>query len=281
MILLFGHTGSLGLELTKQLENKNIFYIKGERSIVTASQLEIDLYIKKINPNIIINCAAMTGLDACYANRKQAFLINTCFPKKLSLAIDERKIRIIHFSTDNVFACNNENYVYSEEDIPNVNTVYGETKLLGESYIITGGRNSIIRLPMLYGPTHNGQVIEKLMRMYFERTPFRVSSDVFTTPVYTPHLVHKILSFLDLDNDCKIHLIHGTSNQILSLHEFMQKIVSNFDKNFVVKSVLSSEFKTLENKPKYAGLTSIYDNMKLDLIEGINDYSKYLKELHK
>jgi len=93
--------------------------------------------------------------------------------------------------------------------------------------------------------------------------------------------VRKIISFIYMENDYKINLIHATSNQYLSLHEFLQKIMSKIDKNYVVQSVLSSEFKTLEYKPKYGGLTSKYENMRLELFEAVNEYSTYLRELYK
>jgi dTDP-4-dehydrorhamnose reductase len=82
-------------------------------------------------PDWVINCAALANLEECENIPEQAKILNTDLPRELALACAERNIKFIHLSTDAVFDGTKEG-AYTEEDEPNPQGVYSQTKLDGE-----------------------------------------------------------------------------------------------------------------------------------------------------
>jgi dTDP-4-dehydrorhamnose reductase len=91
---------------------------------------KIEIAIKNIKPNVIINCTGITKQSNQINDLKKAVLINTLFPHQLSNICRKNKIRLITFTTDCVFDGQKGNY--KETDLPTCHDVYGMTKFLGE-----------------------------------------------------------------------------------------------------------------------------------------------------
>ncbi len=87
-------------------------------------------FIHKIEPDFIINCLGITKhLQRSYSE-DSIFNVNSYFPINLSKICEEKKINLIHISTDCVFDGKNGNY--SELDSPNAIDIYGYSKSLSE-----------------------------------------------------------------------------------------------------------------------------------------------------
>ena len=84
--------------------------------------------IREIAPDIIINCAAHTQVDACETDEERAYQINAAGPYHLSLAANEADAVLVHISSDYVFDGKKER-AYVEGDPYNPQSVYGKTKL--------------------------------------------------------------------------------------------------------------------------------------------------------
>jgi len=100
--------------------------------------------IKKVKPDIVINCIGIIKQLLEANNQILSINTNSLFPHKLALFCKDHGARLIHFSTDCVFSGDKGNY--SEENFPDAKDLYGRTKYLGEinySHCITL-RTSII-----------------------------------------------------------------------------------------------------------------------------------------
>ena len=60
-------------------------------------------YIRRHQPDTVINCAAFTNVDGCETARDAAFKVNAIGPRNLALACEKVNARLIHISTDYVF----------------------------------------------------------------------------------------------------------------------------------------------------------------------------------
>ena len=101
--------------------------------------------IREIAPDIIINCAAHTQVDACETDEERAYQINAAGPYHLSLAANEVDAVLVHISSDYVFDGKKEG-AYVEGDPYNPQSVYGKTKLEGEELVRkTAHRYFIVR----------------------------------------------------------------------------------------------------------------------------------------
>lgn len=101
--------------------------------------------IKKVQPDIVINCIGLIKQLGQSNEVMQAIPINTLLPHQLAQWTKEMGARLILMSTDCVFSGKVGNY--TESDIPDCADLYGQSKLLGEisdqSHVLTL-RTSII-----------------------------------------------------------------------------------------------------------------------------------------
>lgn len=102
-------------------------------------------------PHAVINCAAVTDVDACETEPRRAELVNAEAPGKIAKECADHSISFIHFSTDYVFD-GRSGEMYNEDDEPNPIQVYGETKLAGERQVEAAHSEALIcRLSFVYG----------------------------------------------------------------------------------------------------------------------------------
>ena len=136
-ILITGGYGYLGSYLGKYLSNSNhqvFLQGRGPDSMIQCSLFdtkELKKVINKIQPNFIINLAALTNVDLCEEYKKQAFKVNCDIPKILVDCLDQKKTKLIQISTDQVY---NNNKLNKESEVNPIN-YYGETKLIAENLI--------------------------------------------------------------------------------------------------------------------------------------------------
>jgi dTDP-4-dehydrorhamnose reductase len=150
-IIIFGSNGMLGRYLYKYFNDLNNFRVipitRKDFEINEKNMLTLLNFLKGIsdqeqdNKVTVINC---TGLIPQRQNlSKQDFLlVNTVFPLALEKVCTQLKYNFIHASTDCVF--NGSKGKYSENDIPDANSIYGISKTLGEPLNSTVIRTSII-----------------------------------------------------------------------------------------------------------------------------------------
>jgi dTDP-4-dehydrorhamnose reductase len=148
-ILVLGATGLIGNRLvrtlsedfdvfgtTRQLKFSNQkFYqlLKKENWLINTDpkkMFEIEAKIKKLKPNVIVNCLGITKQKAEAFDLQECVTVNALFPHQLSTICRELDIRLIHLSTDCVFSGQKGNY--TEDDIPDPIDTYGRTKVLGD-----------------------------------------------------------------------------------------------------------------------------------------------------
>ena len=116
-------------------------------------------------------------------------------------------------------------------------SVYGKSKLLADNKIIKQKNTFIIRLPLLFGPTHQDQIVSKLLKKINKNETVHISTDVYSTPVYTPDLCKFVL------NNCirsqkilKKKIIHFSSNSRLSIFEFISLLLNKMKKKTFIQN---------------------------------------------
>ena len=151
-ILITGANGLLGHELSTVLKDHSLI-------LLSHSQLDISDFdsvnkqIDSSSPDIIINSAAYTQVDACETNYDLAFASNATGPKNLAIKCKQLGIPLIHISTDYVFEGDEKkDSPLKEDDKLGPKTVYGKTKLEGEKLVMDNcDKYFILRTAWLYG----------------------------------------------------------------------------------------------------------------------------------
>lgn len=106
--------------------------------------------VRNFEPDVIINCAAMTHVDKCETDRESCWKINVDGVRYLAEMSKSLGIRLVHVSTDYVF--DGRQGPYTEEQRVNPLSYYGKSKLASENEVLSAGIAHIIfRTMVVYG----------------------------------------------------------------------------------------------------------------------------------
>jgi dTDP-4-dehydrorhamnose reductase len=138
-------------------------------------------------PDVVVNCAAWTDVDAAEADEAGATAINGAGAGNVAAAAAGAGAAIVHVSTDYVFdGTASEPYV--ESDRVNPQTAYGRSKLAGEAEVREANpRHHVVRTAWLFG-AHGPNFVRTMLRLASEREELDVVDDQTGCPTYTPHL---------------------------------------------------------------------------------------------
>jgi dTDP-4-dehydrorhamnose reductase len=164
--------------------------------------------VKEHRPDVIINAAAFTRVDDCETHEEAAFQVNGHGAGNLAQAAASTGALLVHYSTDYIFD-GFKNEAYLEEDVPNPRSVYGKSKLLGESLIRRHCPNHmILRTSWLFGP--NGtNFIRTIVGAAKKGAPLRVVHDQKGSPTYSKDLAKWTLKMIDAGCRSTYHVTNG------------------------------------------------------------------------
>ncbi len=261
-ILIIGYSGGIAKEINIQFKkNYNLRFLSRKKIDALKNYKKYFKEIVKFKPEFIINCIAATGIKYCEENVNNAYFLNAYIPKLLSSFSNEIGAKFIHFSTDAVFEGNIYKKKYSENSKSNPTTIYGKTKRLSEVLLSKSKKLIIIRIPLLYGPTQKKHLIYKLTNKLKKNNKVFASTDIYSTPVYTPFLVNFIKNKIIENKNFflikrKNNLINYSSNEYVSIFKLMKLFAKVLKKEKYLMPVKDNFFNKNSNKPKYLGLKS-------------------------
>lgn len=185
--------------------------------------------LRALKPDVIVNCAAYTQVDACESNAGLAFRVNGEGPGNLARVAVELGATLVHMSTDYVFA-GDASHPYKEDDEPAPESVYGRSKLCGEKAIIDSGlqRYFILRTSWLYGPGGRN-FVETMLRLAAEHQELSVVADQVGTPTYSGDLARAIFYLLALEDGggaIPYGIYHFSNEGSCSWYAFAETIVT-------------------------------------------------------
>jgi len=278
-ILITGSNGQLGRELQKQMNNTDKYILMptdvDEMDICNIN--EIRQVFVSFNPDIIINCAAYTAVDACEDNIEIATKINTMGPKNLATVSREFDKKIIQISTDYVFD-GQKPTPYIEEDKTCPQSVYGKTKADAEEFVRSiNPKHFIVRTAWLYGDGKN--FVKTMLGLSKSQDKLKVVNDQVGSPTSTYALVKGILKLIDSD---KYGIYHATCSGSCSWYEFAVEIFNIKNIDIEVNPCTSDEFVQKAKRPSNSILTNNNFKKRLNFVfpDWKIEIKKYLKELN-
>ena len=113
--------------------------------------LSVSRALEAIQPEVIVNTAAMHHVEKCESEPEKAFAVNALGPRNLAIAARNLDAVLMHVSTDYVFDGRKQS-PYEEQDNPLPLNAYGITKLAGEHFVrTTTAKHFVVRTSALYG----------------------------------------------------------------------------------------------------------------------------------
>ena len=259
-ILVTGCNGQLGREIQKEYENDGAMLICTDVGDLDISDNEqVMRYVRDLQPDVIMNCAAYTAVDACENEWDLAYRINAIGPRNLAIAARETGAKLMHISTDYVFE-GNAHEPYTEFDEVHPVSAYGKTKLEGERFVQQfAERYFILRTAWLYGEGNN--FANTMLRLAESHDEVRVVCDQFGSPTSAAELA-KVMHRLEPTEN--YGLFHATCEGSCSWADFAEEIFRLAGKTTKVTRVTTEEYGSTTKRPAY----SVLDNYMLRLTTG-------------
>ena len=274
-ILVTGANGQLGSEIKMLAATYPHFdFIFTDIDDFPLDQSEvIHTNFNRIQPDIVINCAAYTAVDKAEQDTVVADAINHLAIATLADLCTKSGAKLVHISTDYVFDGTSP-VAYKEDDQPNPKSVYGVTKLAGETACLKNCPESIIiRTAWVYSEFGNN-FVKTMLRLMTERDSLNVVNDQVGSPTYAADLAQVILTILD-SSKWESGIYHYSNAGEISWFDFAQDIKAIANKTCDIKGIPASNYPTPAERPAY----SLLDKSKIKAVYGIEavDYKVSLR----
>ncbi len=256
-ILVTGSNGQLGSELREIAQDypdiNFLFTDIEELDLTDNNQLEKMFSENKFN--FCINCAAYTAVDRAEDEPEKAMLVNHESVKNLTIACNAADTLLIHISTDYVFDGTNHK-PYNEDDVVAPNSVYGNSKLLGELAVTTNSQKCIIiRTSWLYSEYGNN-FVKTMLRLGEEREVLGVVADQVGTPTYAADLALAIMNIIEeIDGFSGKEIYHYSNEGAISWYDFAKAIMDYAELDCEINAIESKDFPAKANRPFYSVLS--------------------------
>jgi len=228
----------LGKMLVYVLNKKNQKVVTVAR---TKADLQVDLledveklatFIRKEQPDVVINTTAIINLLECENNPEQAYLINSRLPAILADVCDKLNIYYIQISTDHYYVGDNNN-VHNEDDSVQLLNEYARTKYLGEVLTNFYKKTLIVRTNIVGFKGQEGKptFIEWILSSLEENKKIHAFTDFYTSSIDVERF-SEILYELILKQTTGV--VNIAASDVVSKYEFITKIAEKLGKDHLV-----------------------------------------------
>lgn len=267
-ILITGSNGLLGQKIVKQLVNRNVDFIAtslgrnrnskcpGNRytSLDITKIEKVDEVIKSFEPDVIINTAAMTNVDACEENESDCININVNAVEILFNKCKSRNIHFIHLSTDFVF--DGENGPYKESDKRNPLSIYAKSKVDSENILMDSDYKNwaILRTIIVFGDAENlsrSNIVLWAKQALAEKKELTIVDDQFRAPTWADDLAW---ACIQTAIERHLGIFHISGPETFSIFDLVCRIAEyhGFDKN-LIKPISSKSLNQKAKRPAKTG----------------------------
>jgi dTDP-4-dehydrorhamnose reductase len=231
--------------------------------------------VMRAMPSTIINCAAITNVDACETDRQLAWAINVTLVENLARLARIVDAHLVHVSTDYVF--DGAKGPYTETAVPSPINYYGKSKLAGENVCMSGtSQSTIVRTCLVYGPPSNRpDFVQWVIESCAGKTPIRVVNDQFAQPTYVEDIAEAILR-ITLRKRTGIYHVAGPD--FMSRYDMALRIAEFFKVDgSAIQPITSAELQQPARRPHRSGLVSL--KAETDLIMHMRDFTQGLSSV--
>lgn len=255
--LILGGSGQVGRPLTQAFHAAGWETCALPRNVADLERpATLQAAFTQVQPDLVVNAAAMTDVDACTRDPERAWRVNATGPVALAGLCARHSIRLVHFSTDAVFD-GEAGRAYREEDATSPMQTYGRTKRAAEEAVCDllpsalvlrtawvfgggGGRDLAIRVLGWAMPGPDGQ-----------RPVVRAATDQISSPTHAGDLADMTVGLVQSGAEGLLHTVNRGS---ASRYDFASFLCALVGLPVTVEPVLGSSFPTLAARTRRTDL---------------------------
>lgn len=199
-LVIAGGSGFLGLTWAAAMQDRfRVTLIQNDRHIVApfATIVHADLsdpivtqdMLTALAPDILINAAGITNVEACEADPDAARLINAILPQQLASFSATHNAQFVHISTDHLFDGSGTNLPETATISPL--NVYATTKADGETRVLAVNKSALVLRTNFFGcgPAHKASFSDVILTALRAGEAIDLFEDTWFTPIFSQDLV--------------------------------------------------------------------------------------------
>lgn len=243
---------------------------------------EVNETIKKVNPDVVVHCAAWTAVDLAEEkeNKEKVMAINVGGTENIAKVCKELDCKMVYISTDYVFdGYGTRPWEEDCKDYAPLN-VYGESKLMGEKVVsLNLEKYFIVRIAWVFGVNGNN-FIKTMLKVGKKFDTLKVVNDQIGTPTYTYDLSRLLVDMIETD---KYGYYHATNEGgYISWYDFACEIFKQAGYKTKVNPVTTEEYGVSKARRPFnsrLNKTKLVDNGFTPLPDWKDALNRYLKEI--
>jgi dTDP-4-dehydrorhamnose reductase len=192
--LVTGAAGAVGTDVVAVLSMYGEDVVGCDRKTLDVTSPDtVASVLEDARPDVVVNCAAYTAVDAAEEDEEAAFLVNADGPDLLARWCADHGARLVHVSTDYVFA-GRASTPYDEDTPVAPRSAYGRSKAAGERAVLSSGADAfVVRTAWIYGAV-GGNFVKTMARLARERETVSVVDDQVGAPTWSLHLARGLVA---------------------------------------------------------------------------------------
>ncbi len=248
-IAITGSDGQLGRALILALRDPHTIIPLPHREFDITDRANIS-NLASLQPELVIQCAAMTNVDGAARDPVNAFRINAFGTQNVALACQKCKAALLYLSTNEVFD-GKKDAPYLEHDAPNPINAYGKSKLAGEWYAQhLLEKFYIVRTAWLYAKG-GGKFPDKILELAQRQSALSVVRDEIGSPTYVPDLANALAQLIETEQYGMYHLVNAGA---CSRYEWAVEILRMANVPRAVKPITLAEYARASTPPPNGAL---------------------------
>ncbi|KGN96253.1 hypothetical protein HQ39_02680 [Porphyromonas sp. COT-108 OH2963] len=286
-VWLTGAAGQLGNAIMRNYSpNDEIEWLPTTRDQIELSdRANVQRFFDLYKPDVILNAAAFTSVDAAENNPDELRRINYEVPKFLAELCHNKGKILMHISTDHVFGGGEPvSSPLKEEDPAAPCNAYGKSKHEGEIAVQEScPRSYVIRTSWLYS-AYGNNFYTKIRRVALSQGELRLVTDEVGSPTSALNLAHVIIRILlrikSKEGKIPFGLYHFADRGAVSRYDFARAILDLDPKtaSLSMEKCLQKDYDTVAVRPLY----SVLDTSKIEAIlpDSVHDWKSSLEQVY-
>ncbi len=180
---------------------------------------------EELAPDVVVHTAGLTNVDRCEDDPALARHVNAELARNVAEAAASRNIRLVHVSTDHLFAGTRSGY--REDDTPEPLNEYARSKLLAEEWVKQADPRALIVRTNFFGWGHAGRQSFSDWIVYSLRAGREITmfDDVHFTPILADALAAATHRLVDLSASGTLNV---AGDERVSKYEFAKRLAQVF-----------------------------------------------------
>jgi len=266
-MLVTGSRGQLGRTLMARSPGDVEVVGVDKDDVDIAAMDEVKALVDRERPDLVVNAAAFTAVDAAESQEEHARRVNVFGARNLATT----GVRLIHISTDFVFDGASKR-PYKPDDETGPLGAYGRSKLDGEVAVreLLPDKSIVLRTAWLYSE-YGGNFVATMLGLMRSRDGIRVVNDQVGSPTWARSLANVI--FAMADSACHAGTYHWTDGGQCSWYEFACAIhdealdLGLLDKAVAIRPIPSSEYPVPATRPAFSALDCSSTMAEFDVVQ--------------